>query len=577
MDSSQAQQAAAEIQSSFEAWLIDLLNDFKYEALKHFQQQAQQESSPEIREDFLKAIDLIESRHEQATNTLRQNIQQGFSTQKQDRKPLSVQELSLVDEIEVERFVRRANLANYLIKNHKIEIKSAEARLYRLRKNGADIYPKAISPDKFFEKMKLALDVYEMPISARNAYVDLFEIQCISKLVEGYRLINQIAEEHGLERSMEVQRTDPRKPADQYDEKQLQKQLIAHLMQLNENIGSTQKTQLFDGDAQANLQQLLLRKSTGANTEPELQSLDTQAIDNPAIARQIDFVEKILTAISQDEQLDARVRTLISELFLPLSILSIKDRNLFANSNHPGRILVRELSLFGNCSTDIIDRRIEEVESLVRHIILDNARDLKVISQAAESIWNICDQELQNFISDSIHNNKKRVQEMRMREARRRVAMELREQLLGRQLPRELKPILQQMLGPWMIIRYLRYGHNSKPWLESLAYMRLSIDAIQPVKDRDILQRRIATRRHLITRLKARVARSKLANTQIQPMINKLEDYFKKLSLADQQRLEQEQTAEDHSTTLSEISITESDLAEVPYNEIIRQPPTINH
>ena len=89
-----------------------------------------------------------------------------------------------------------------------------------------------------------------------------------------------------------------------------------------------------------------------------------------------------------------------------------------------------------------------------------------------------------------------------------------------------------------MVNRYLRYGHNSRPWLESIAYMRVSFDAMQPIQKASMMERRIAMRAHLIKTLESRTKRSTLPKGEIAGLIKTAEEYFSVLNESDKQRIE---------------------------------------
>lgn len=446
--------------------------------------------------DYNKAIECLESRHPAARQTLQHKLDESFAKRRRQQVPASLNELALVDDVEVERFVRRARMVTYLIKEHNTQIKSLEARFDQLREWGADINSEALSPKRLFEILKLALDEYRLPESARIAYVDNFSTRVIPVLGEGYKLANHMLMQHGVDMRYELKNPDSAK-----------------------------------------------------RNEPE--EANTQNKNS---------IENLIRAITENTDMDPRVKELIKSLFLPLTILAIREPDSLSDSHHPGRLLARELSLFGQMDPKLIDQRIDEVTSLVNHVIAEGAKDIRTVAEVGESVWRITQQKTEEKAGTEATSAN---EHQKIAEAKRRVVLQLREHLVDKLLPDALRPVLLRLVVPWMLIRYVRYGHNSKPWLEAVAYLRVAVDAVQPAQDLNVLSRKSAIRQHLLDTLQERSQKAALPAEDIQAMVNTLKTYFEHAQVWEKQVLSGENHPEPKNPFQASIGVTEKDILDI--------------
>lgn len=536
MQAKEASECAELVKQSFQDWLLEVVHTFKEDVQSHLAQLIEKEKKPDLQDDLFKAQQTVLIQHPSAEEALKEELERLFNSEADQRKQVSFDELALVDDFEVERFVRRSRLVTQLLNDHKADIKLVEARLNQLKELGAEINPRALSPARLFEALQTSLDVYELPESARMVFVQYFEDQCVPVLINGYELVNKILVEQGIDSTLELKNIKSKQRFNRVPEESkhyLQQEMVGALHQLNDNISKIPPHYLPAGELSQKVQEILAQNVDSQGSQKDGPSSKTIESDH---VRQIEFIEKIVKNIAEDDNIDSRVKELILEMQVPLAILSINDPKLFSDANHPGRKLVRELTLFGQSHKSNIDRRIEEVRSLVRQVCSDGGQVTDIVAETAESVWRISEQELEHFVKTSRMERRQRLREIRLQEAKQRVVLELREQLLNHKLPEELKPIMLKLVGPWMVVRYIRYGHNSRPWLEAVAYMMLAFDAIQPVEEKKLVSRRVVLRNHLLRALKSRTERSTLPEEEIEKLTRLTEDYFTSLNESDYQR-----------------------------------------
>lgn len=521
------------VEKEYSEWLKGILSAFTDRLVMHFRDQAAA-SLGSRKADLLYSIESIVERRPKAEATLNKELHNLFVGHHESKDPISLNELSLVDDAQVERFVSRARLVAYFMNTHGPVIKEAEARLTKLRESDKEVNPRALAPVKILQAIGAALNEFQLPEAIRVECVQLFEAEEAPTLVEGYQLVIKLLSESGIDISYEIEVKEERRPhgaAGRADHYQLG-ELLTSLQKLNESLDDETRTRLLDGNFQENLPEIL--SEVASNTDQSQRDFAREL--HSAHGEQLETVSKIVNAMSREENLDPRVVRLIEKLFLPVAISALKDPTKFSDSNHPGRMLIRELSLFGKNHPKVIDRRLEEVKLLVKHVRLENGHDLDIVSQAAESVWRICEQEMQSFVAESMKAGKDRVEELRLKEAKRRVALEIKEQLIDKSLPPILESGVTKLIAPWMVGRYLRHGHNSERWLESVAYMRVSIDAFQSVKDKSKLKRRIAMRDFLLNSLNERADRFTLPRVEVDSIIATIKGYFSAQNVADRLR-----------------------------------------
>ncbi|MGH8459386.1 MAG: hypothetical protein ACRESV_08545, partial [Nevskiales bacterium] len=114
-------------------------------------------------------------------------------------------------------------------------------------------------------------------------------------------------------------------------------------------------------------------------------------------------------------------------------------------------------------------------------------------------------------------------------EARKQVMMEIREHAAGMSLPLPVQEFVLRLLGPWMIVRYQRYGDGSQPWAEARAFAALFFDALRLAVDEKEQVRKHALRRQTLVQAKVRSERSNAPVERAAELLVWLEIHFAKL------------------------------------------------
>jgi hypothetical protein len=86
------------------------------------------------------------------------------------------------------------------------------------------------------------------------------------------------------------------------------------------------------------------------------------------------------------------------------------------------------------------------------------------------------------------------------REAHRQVTAELTEHAAGLALPAEIKQFVVELLGPWMMVRYHRYGPDSAPWQQARSFAASFFDGLRPAVSSADEARKQALRARILSR-----------------------------------------------------------------------------
>ncbi|GEM_PF-3513541 len=509
-------------------WLDHNLNNFLEHVKDHFAQLARSSSNQVLARQLRQSIELLDKQHPLAEDTLRADMRHRLIHRRDNIEIPAFEKMSLVDDLELDRNIRRAQMVAYLLNNHRSEIKSIEYRLEVLAKQGTKINPTVFSPPGLFEAMKNALDAYRLPELARKEFVDFFGVQTMPRFRELYALLAKVLTEHGIEAGG-VRHEPQRQPsgsltAGSAEAREYTSGEVLDALEMMSEMLPSRET-----DAEPLIARLVRRLQTdnaGRTVRGPVELADK-------VEGQLHYVEKMMDRLCRDEHIDRRVRDLVSLLSVPMALMAVRDADVFHDPEYPGRMLIRELTMFGLAKREVVNARIAEVAVLVAQVRAEAAADREAVARAAESIWKICEQEIEHPSDASRHVSRQEMRDRRLGEAKRRVMLELREQLLDKQLPDELRPCVMRLLGPWMVVRYLRYGHNSRPWLEALAYMKLSFEAMQPAGDQAQFSRRISLRNHLMRVLAQKAARSTLPPEEVREMVGRMENYLERINQQD--------------------------------------------
>ena len=197
----------------------------------------------------------------------------------------------------------------------------------------------------------------------------------------------------------------------------------------------------------------------------------------------IDLVGMLFEFILQDRNLPAEMQALLARLQIPYLKCAILDKELFAQKEHPARLLLDDLAHAGLSWSEESDkdgRFYEKVKSVVEALLKDFSDDVQIFDRLLK--------DFREFVGSS--RKRAEVAELRAAEAargrerlqgaRKTAAREILSRIEGKKLPEVIRHILTRPWANVLVLTILRQGEGSHPWKTSLRVADEMVWAAQP-------------------------------------------------------------------------------------------------
>ncbi|HZP12062.1 MAG TPA: DUF1631 family protein, partial [Nevskiaceae bacterium] len=183
----------------------------------------------------------------------------------------------------------------------------------------------------------------------------------------------------------------------------------------------------------------------------------------------------------------------------------------------------------------------DSVRLIVDRIVAEQGGESASFRSAADALNTLSRQEVRRRLSVHAHERAARpateaAQESlaaMVREAHRQVTAELTEHAAGLVLPEEIKKFVLQLLGPWMMVRYQRYGQDSTPWRQAREFAASFFEGLRPAVSAYDAERKRAHRARILHQARVRAERSKIAPEYVNALLVALARYLTGLDQAD--------------------------------------------
>lgn len=224
---------------------------------------------------------------------------------------------------------------------------------------------------------------------------------------------------------------------------------------------------------------------------PEGQAVPVNSLDNDII----DVVAMLFDFILDDPNLPVTARALIARLQIPMLKVAILDKDFFARRLHPARQLLNKLAAAGlglDSQPEGDTELLEKIETTVHRILDDFNNDIGLFEELLEDLSEF--QQGRDTVDKSraIKAYRKFEEREQMELARSWVRETLRESIGDTPLP---KNVLKIIMGPWhdvMTHTYLTDGAKNKLWKNQLRFIDVLVWSVQPKEirvDREKLAR----------------------------------------------------------------------------------------
>jgi hypothetical protein len=446
-------------------------------------------------------------------------------------------ELSLVDEDEMEEMVAITTMHAKAMNIYGEEVRHLEARLEYLElmcDNAID--KESIDPKHICEVFQKTIENIDISIEVKLVFYKLFDLEVCSKLEVMYKTINQMLIDNDImpeiilttTKQEEIQHEDEdevsSQVADYYDPRTAIKtkpikrtsrdvsNIVNEFMtgemtisnselKLPESFQRTPTKQDLAGKncyerkevlrALSALQNKLTSKKATAScisTEEIKKEIISDISDkhdgvvdkqvNLLDERSIDFVGMMFGAISSDETVSEIMTSLIYQLQIPVMKVAMLDRSLFEEEAHPARTTVDLLTEAGKGINVKDDHLYEDLEDVVDSILDKFDIDIATFEKAASELEGIIKKEEEL----TTENERKQQREVLLAHARNIVTSQMKMVSCDKRIPNNVRPLLLRHWSTLMLNRYLRHGKNSSQWLQSVLLLKLLLKCIQPIK-----------------------------------------------------------------------------------------------
>lgn len=234
-----------------------------------------------------------------------------------------------------------------------------------------------------------------------------------------------------------------------------------------------------------------VRNALQANTREEggHKPVATQ-MDDDAIS----VVGLLFDYILDDKNLAIPMKALISRLQIPVVKLAVIDKDFFANTEHPARILLNELSSAGIGWSSAQELRRDTLYNKIESIVLTI---LNTTTESTELYIEQLDQ-LREFLQKDTKRHalvEQRVLENETGKAKARAAKELVQKLInqkasGLRLPAGAGRFVGEYWSKVMVLTATKHGQEHPDWDEQLQALDDLLWSLQPLSERDDLVKR---------------------------------------------------------------------------------------
>lgn len=411
--------------------------------------------------------------------------------------PVDHVELELLSEVELKLTLARARLVHKVMDQGKHEVAALRARFETLREAGVNIDPAALAPDQLADGFMSAIAALNGPAPVQERLMDVYGDRGVAALLEFYQGVNHLLAERDI---LPKFRIGDGKAGHVFRDTKPARQTPS----LRERMGEAQAESPLSDWRPGQLRELLEQPAANAG------STATAPVLSPAQVQQIDHVEAFFLSIPRDARISDRVRNELNRVIL--TIMTIPDPEKFSIPDHPVRAFVRQLTVLGYRDQESPLREFDMIQALVGRIVSEQGQDIDSFYSGAEALYTLARRAVKRLKDPRAEPAPESRQPALSSavEARQQVLLELREHAAGTVLPLPAQEFVLRLLGPWMMVRYQRYGEQSQPGAEARAFASLFFDALRPAVDAKEQLRKRALRRQTLQHARARTERSRV-------------------------------------------------------------------
>lgn len=466
------------------------------------------------------------------------NLNQSLKPASADIADDGLQELSLVDQDEMEEMVAITTMHAKALNIYGEEISNLETRLEYLEIYCDEMFHKdALNPKHICEVFQKTIENLEIAIEVKLVFYKLFDQEVCSKLGIMYKTINQILIDHDILPEIVLKTTKKEEVEQEQQEEEVSSRVatyydpnekvhtdfiprsdsdISHIVnefmrgdmtiseneiELPESFLRVPTQQDLDGKNCYERKEVLKALSTLQHKLTSLEDftklLSPEEIKNELVAdicksnggvvdkqvnlldeRSIDFVGMMFGAITDDDTVSDIMTNLIYQLQIPVMKVAMSDETLFESEEHPARATVDLLTTAGKGINLKDDHLYDELEHIVDNILDEFDIDIEVFENAVAELEEIIRKEEQA----TNETERKQQQKILQEHAKNIVITQLKMSTCEKKIPSNIRPLVLKHWSTLMLNRYIRHGRDSAQWIQSVLLLKLLLKCMQPIQ-----------------------------------------------------------------------------------------------
>jgi len=496
-------------------------------------------------------------------------------------------ELSLVDQDEMEEMVAVTTMYSNAMDNYGQEVNNLEARFeYLEMMSNKTLSKRSVDPRHICEAFQTALKQVDTTLDYKLLLFKLFDMEVSSRLGDMYKSLNQIFIDAGVmpEIAYKAKNLDSAKSADKpsKDDKGFkvrearyydpQKNKTSDFIPRSQDEISYFISQFMNGFTTAkgegipesfstvpsdkdnhncysrndlmNALSKLQNKLTKVKTKANVGKLDAEHIKRAIMAdmgssnggaitkkvhlldqRNIDFVGMMFTAITTDESISKVIKNLLMLLQIPVIKAAMLDEKLFTQEGHPARSTLNLISRAGKGVTEEKDHVFIKLEKIVDGILREYDVDIASFERAVNELQKLI------TIEEEVAAENEKIEQLEIIKdhARDVVLTEMRHVTTNKKVPKNVQPLVLKHWPTMMCNRYVNHGKESSEWLLSLMLLKLLMKCLQPINNKSQWQQLNANHEPLIEAVNDELYETQQDREEIDAQISALKQTFMKM------------------------------------------------
>ena len=216
------------------------------------------------------------------------------------------------------------------------------------------------------------------------------------------------------------------------------------------------------------------------STTASLQDLDgkegaagTSKALEPDSADVVDLVRMLFDYILNDRNLAIPMKALIGRLQIPILKVALLDNSFFAQTSHPARQLLNELSSAGigwSTANELKrDETYNKIESIVLRVMNGFSEDLNLFSNLIAELRHFVNKEKKkrNHVEQRVKETEQG--KARTTQAKQTVQNLINQKACGLRLPSDSGHFVSDAWSKVLVYIFITQGHESQAWLDAAA------------------------------------------------------------------------------------------------------------